>query len=327
LTDTLDEEASASVGVVIPVFNRRLRLTKTLESVAAQSVKPALVVVVDDGSNDGTGDEARKWLAAHACFEWRVLAQNNMGPSAARNLGFSEIRKVPYVCFLDSDDLWPPDFLERGVEALASRADAVAAVANKVKEGDIKRGEIRDHSSISENPLAWVFCNTGALLSCSIIRSSAAQEAGLFVPGMASSEDLDFFLRLFQVGPAVHSKSQPVRFRKGSKLENQEAGNLSRHTPEREYSWAQYRTNVLAKLPRQFLQSHATEIRTVIASQWAEAAFSNWRTRNRRLALRCLFNSIWWDHDVERRGALLWHFFRGRKEILAAFHFKKGVTP
>lgn len=89
------------VAVVIPVYNRRRKLIKTLETVAAQTKLPAVVVVVDDGSTDGSPEEAEAWLASNASFEWRVIRQSNTGVSAARNVGFSYIGDWPFVCFLD----------------------------------------------------------------------------------------------------------------------------------------------------------------------------------------------------------------------------------
>lgn len=79
----------APVAVVIPVFNRRLRLIRALESVAAQTKSPGLLIVVDDGSTDGMAEGAEQWLARHATFEWRVMRQSNAGVSAARNAGFA----------------------------------------------------------------------------------------------------------------------------------------------------------------------------------------------------------------------------------------------
>jgi glycosyltransferase involved in cell wall biosynthesis len=99
------------VAVVVPVYNRRSKLLRTLATVVAQSKQPALLIVVDDGSSDGTGQFAESWLARNASFEWKVIRQANAGAAAARNAGFAAIGSLPFVCFLDSDDLWPPEFL------------------------------------------------------------------------------------------------------------------------------------------------------------------------------------------------------------------------
>ena len=91
--------ASAPVAVVIPVYNRRLKLIRTLQSVVAQSTLPTLLIVIDDGSTNGTAKAAEEWLASNARFEWRVITQPNGGVSTARNTGFAQIGDLP-VCLL-----------------------------------------------------------------------------------------------------------------------------------------------------------------------------------------------------------------------------------
>ena len=99
-------------SVVIPTFNRVSLLQRTLASVEAQSFTDFEIIVVDDGSTDGTRD----WLASQRPL-LRVLEQANRGPGAARNLGAREARG-DYVAFLDSDDLWFPWTLRVFAEAI-----------------------------------------------------------------------------------------------------------------------------------------------------------------------------------------------------------------
>src|SRR5262245_43116457 len=106
---------SVPVAIVVPVYNRRRKLINTLKTVVLQSKSPALVTIVDDGSSDGSAEAAESWLACNTSFEYKVVRQSNAGPAAARNAGFAEIGELPFVCFLDSDDLWPPEFLAEGL--------------------------------------------------------------------------------------------------------------------------------------------------------------------------------------------------------------------
>ncbi len=127
------------MAVVVPVYNRRLKLINTLESVAAQTLLPAIVIVVDDGSTDRTADAAESWLVANARFDWKVVRlAANAGVSVARNAGFDHISELPFVCFLDSDDLWPPDFIAEGLRAIEGREEVVAAVADRAGERKLK---------------------------------------------------------------------------------------------------------------------------------------------------------------------------------------------
>src|SRR5690242_2441082 len=220
------------VAVIVPVYNRRLKLLATLESVVAQSKLPAMVIVVDDGSTDGTAEAAKNWLSPNAPFEWMVVRQEtNAGVSIARNAGFDHLGELPFVCFLDSDDLWPADFIAEGVRALEESENTVAAVADRVTKRGPKRMPVQNLRSVVTNPLLWVICNDGGILSCTMIRSSAARASGRFTPGMLASEDTDFLLRLFLLGGAAHSKAGPVVFIKNAPLESTEPRNLSHSSP------------------------------------------------------------------------------------------------
>lgn len=307
------------VAVVIPVFNRRLKLLKTLETVVAQSKLPALLVVVDDGSTDGTGESAKDWLARNALFEWRVLSQANAGVSTARNLGFAHIGELPFVCFLDSDDLWPPDFIAEGFRALDARADLVAAVADRAK---FRRGKTRPAQSlalIATNPLLWLICNDGGILSCTMIRSKAAQAAGPFVPEMRSGEDTDFLVRLFSLGGVAHLRSAPVLFVRKEPLEPTEPPNLSDPTPQRRHSWARRLETLISKLPEDLVKPHRRLIRTSLAGRWASVAFFARQKGEKRLALIGLLRAVWWDYDWKRRLELIWAFALSRRSVLAKF--------
>jgi glycosyltransferase involved in cell wall biosynthesis len=308
----------APIAVIIPVYNRRLKLLKTLECVVGQTQLPALLIVVDDGSTDGTAEAAKSWLAHNASFKWRVIEQPNAGVAAARNAGFGEVGALPFVCFLDSDDLWPANFIAEGFRAFEGRNDIVAVVADRVKESAGKEKAVLDLRAVAANPLLWLVCNTGGILSCTIIRSRAALSAGLFEPGIVS-EDADFLLRLFLLGGAAHSGAAPVRAIKKAPLEPTEPPNLSEPSPELRYLWACHLTTAIARLPEPLLREHERLIRTAAARRWVVASFSNKRAGNQRRAFLCLLNAIWWDFDVMRRLAVIWSFLTGRKSRLVEF--------
>ena len=311
---------TAPVAVVVPVYNRRLKLIKTLESVAAQSSLPRIVVVVDDGSSDGTAAAAETWLAANAPFVWKVVRHAvNAGVSVARNTGFEHIGELPFVCFLNSDDLWPPDFIAEGLRALARREDAVAAIANRVADKADRPKRVKDLRPVVANPLLWVICHHGAILSCSMIRSSAARAAGLFPPEMLASEDTDFLLRLFVLGGAVHSESGPVVFVKGAPLEATEPPNLSDPSPDLRYLWTCHLEGSISRLPAPVFKQHEQVIRAKMAHRWAAVALLNRETRKQKQAFDSLLRALRWDHSSSRRLRLLWSFLWGTKGVMAHY--------
>ena len=99
--------AESDVSVVIPVYNRAAWLERAVASILCQTLPPLEVIVVDDGSTDGTGEVCRR-LEARGI---RVLLQSNQGVSAARNAG-ARAAEGAFIAFLDSDDLAHPSRLE-----------------------------------------------------------------------------------------------------------------------------------------------------------------------------------------------------------------------
>ncbi len=109
------------VSVIVPTYNRASFLLQAMDSVRAQTYRPVELVVVDDGSTDGTPEAVSAWASACApdgAFELRYLSQRNQGAPVARNRGLQECRGE-YVMFLDSDDMIGPTKLAASVARLA----------------------------------------------------------------------------------------------------------------------------------------------------------------------------------------------------------------
>jgi glycosyltransferase involved in cell wall biosynthesis len=125
-----------SVSVIIPTYNRAHTITDAIRSALAQSFTDLEVIVVDDGSTDGTEARVREIADARV----RYVRQANRGPAAARNFGVKAARR-PLVAFLDSDDLWKPAKLEREVGFLAAHPEAQGVFSDAEKyEGDVRVG-------------------------------------------------------------------------------------------------------------------------------------------------------------------------------------------
>jgi glycosyltransferase involved in cell wall biosynthesis len=98
---------SPLISCIVPVFNGERYLGETLDSILAQTYQPLEILVVDDGSTDGTGA-----LVAQYGRRLRHLWQTNAGEAAARNLGLAAAQGE-FVAFVDADDLWQPEKLQR----------------------------------------------------------------------------------------------------------------------------------------------------------------------------------------------------------------------
>jgi glycosyltransferase involved in cell wall biosynthesis len=109
---TQSEGQNPAVSVVMPAYNSAPWIEESLATVLGQTVGPERleVIVVDDGSSDGTADVAERWLT-ETPLSWRVLRQSNRGPGAARNAGWRAAR-APWIQFLDADDLVDPEKIE-----------------------------------------------------------------------------------------------------------------------------------------------------------------------------------------------------------------------
>ena len=109
------------VSVIIPVYNVLPYLREALDSVINQTYKNLEILVVDDGSTDGSGDVCDEYLSDHRVI---VIHQENRGLSGARNTALDRMTGE-YVAFLDSDDAFMPEMIEKMLEAMIrNRADA-----------------------------------------------------------------------------------------------------------------------------------------------------------------------------------------------------------
>ncbi len=116
-----------AVSVIVPAWNAEAYLGATIESVLAQTMDDFELLIVDDGSVDGTHEVARRYERKDARV--RLLTQPNGGPSPARNHGMGEARGA-WLAFLDSDDLWLPTFLAAQLDVARRHPDVDLITAN-----------------------------------------------------------------------------------------------------------------------------------------------------------------------------------------------------
>jgi GT2 family glycosyltransferase len=181
-------------SVIVPVFNRAALLRDTLESILRQRLTDYEIIVVDDGSNDGSTAVARAFRD-----KVRVLEQANLGPGAARNLGCQHALGR-YVAFLDSDDLWFPWTLEVYAQVIR-QANEPAFIAGKPKRfsdpaalDSIAReqlvvSEFVDYYASGDEWRWWG-------VSSFVIRRDALQSVGGFTSDWVNGEDADLAMKL-----------------------------------------------------------------------------------------------------------------------------------
>lgn len=128
------------ISVIIPTYNRARMIKRAVESVLAQSYKNFEIIVVDDGSTDGTKEALSEYINKG---EIKYILQNNAGPGVARNNGIQKARGE-LVAFLDSDDEWMPDKLEKQVKVFQQKGDDIIVFSNMeyINERGEKIGEL-----------------------------------------------------------------------------------------------------------------------------------------------------------------------------------------
>lgn len=175
-----------SISVVVPVYNGERFLREALESVAAQTMAVHELIVVDDGSTDASAS------VALACAGVTLILQANAGPSAARNTGILRA-SGDAVAFLDADDLWLPEKLERQVAHLEGDVGIVLARHwHRVEPGTevppaVQRVIDRDGKS-------------GGIPSGWLVTRAAIESVGLFDERLRLGEDVDWLARARDAG-------------------------------------------------------------------------------------------------------------------------------
>ena len=194
--------ADPSVSAVVPVRDGERFLGHALESVLGQTLLPDEVIVVDDGSTDGTEAIARRFPA-------RVVPNAGRGVSAARNTGIVASRG-DVIAFLDHDDVWEPGKLERQVACLREHPELSYAScrARVVIEPGAERPRWVREEYITGRGFRM------AIASAVAVRRETFEEVGLFATDMTLGEDLDWALRVRDAGmKTVILEAALVRYR------------------------------------------------------------------------------------------------------------------
>jgi glycosyltransferase involved in cell wall biosynthesis len=193
------------LSVVIPLFNKEGQIVRALDSVCAQTVRDFEVVVVDDGSTDGGAALVQR----HGDPRVRLIQQPNGGVSSARNLGVESARG-PVVAFLDADDAWYPDHLERLWRMRLEYPQAVGWATNyEVVTPDGRRtlgvsSETAPRVVLTpENYYRIALQGSPVCSSAVMVDKAALANVGGFPVGVRLGEDLDTWIRLMFTGPIV----------------------------------------------------------------------------------------------------------------------------
>ena len=204
------------LSVVMPTYNAEKWAVATIDNLAAQTYPNVELIVIDDGSQDGTVATVRGKLSANFRHPWRIIELGaNSGPSAARNIGL-RAAAGSWVQFLDSDDFMAPVKFERQMRHCLNAASNLSAVYSAWQrcyydDGDIVlEGDLAMPPDPAREP---VMCFVGIdrpLLGSGIARRSVLEQIGGFDESLRFWECEDLFARLAQAGGLeVVASSEP----------------------------------------------------------------------------------------------------------------------
>lgn len=179
------------VSIIVPTFNRSMLLKRALDSIYKQSYSDYEIIVVDDGSTDETAQ-----MISELYPDVNYIYQSNSGVSASRNKGLDNA-KGEWLAFLDSDDEWLPEKLEKQIDELKSKSDYKVCHTEEVwVRNGVRVNQMKKHKKSG----GWIFrqCLPICAMSPSsiVINRSVFDDIGEFDITLPACEDYDLWLRI-----------------------------------------------------------------------------------------------------------------------------------
>ena len=186
------------ISVIIPTYNRKHLISRAIKSVINQSFKPFEIIIVDDGSDDGTYEFINQFFR-----EIKLIRQSNNGVSSARNLGIKNA-KGNWIAFLDSDDEWFSKKLELQKKAIDHSDKYLISHTNEIWiRNGVRVNQMKKHQkyggSIFEKSLDICRISPSSVL----INRKIFEDIGKFDETLKICEDYDFWLRISSKYPVL----------------------------------------------------------------------------------------------------------------------------
>ena len=179
------------ISVIIPTYNRKHTLQRAIDSVLAQTFKPYEIIIVDDGSKDGT----KEWLLQNYPSV-QYIHQPNNGVSSARNKGI-QISQGSWIALLDSDDEWMPEKLEYQSRFLEMNRDSSFCHTNEIWiRNGVRVNQMKKHKKYGGDIFKHCLDICRISPSSSIIKKDVFEEVGAFDESLTVCEDYDLWLRV-----------------------------------------------------------------------------------------------------------------------------------
>ncbi len=179
------------ISVIIPTYNRKHTLQRAIDSVLAQTFKPYEIIIVDDGSKDGT----KEWLLQNYPSV-QYIHQPNNGVSSARNKGI-QISQGSWIALLDSDDEWMPEKLEYQSRFIEVNRNSSFCHTNEIWiRNGVRVNQMKKHKKYGGDIFKHCLDICRISPSSSIIKKDVFEEVGAFDESLTVCEDYDLWLRV-----------------------------------------------------------------------------------------------------------------------------------
>lgn len=198
------------ISIIIPVYNGEKYLSATIQSVIDQTYNNWELIIVDDGSTDNTADVVKQFNDNRISY----IKKNNTGVSDSRNVG-AQIAKGEILCFLDADDVWLPDNLEKKIYQLINEPNSILVTSPMYlwyESADYHNCKIVGSPIIDEWKEFRELRNI-SIPSSSLIYKKSFLEAGMFDTNISTSADFDLSIRLRELGKFTYVNEPLVLYR------------------------------------------------------------------------------------------------------------------
>ena len=200
------------VSVIVPAYNVERYLSEAIDSVLAQTYTDFELVIVDDGSTDGSRAIAERYRARHP-NRIVVVSQENRGLAGARNTAL-RVASGQVFALLDSDDGWAPTFLEAQMRLLDTHADVAIVSGNAFNRGGAEDGRparpVPDPRPAPD--LITILRDETAVFIMSLFRREVVDRIGGFDERFRTNEDYDFWIRAAFAGFKFLRNPEPLGF-------------------------------------------------------------------------------------------------------------------
>ncbi len=199
------------ISIIIPVYNGEKYIADTIKTVIDQTYKNWELIIVDDGSTDNTA----KVVEQFSDYRISYIKKNNTGVSDTRNVGAS-LAKGEILCFLDADDVWLPDNLEKKLSKLTNEQDSILVTSPMYlwdEKTDYYNCQIIENNFSLDEWDEFRNLRTIHIVTSALMYKNYFFEAGMFDTNISTSADFDLVIRLRELGKFTYLNEPLVLYR------------------------------------------------------------------------------------------------------------------